>query len=184
MFTDRYVCEIVGIEIALLLTVTVFLWARGWQTKDFPIGITPRRTAESMGLYLATGAACGVASMALAVISTRLSWADVLFTSSPISYEGSILVLLLFSIVNPIFEELIVVGYVVTLLEQKRGLAVAVIASTMIRLSYHTYQGTVGLVYIGLMGLIFAVYYCKRRGLWPLFLAHGLMDFVGLYFRW
>ena len=59
-------------------------------------------------------------------------------------------------------------------------LAFAVGVSVLIRLLYHTYQGPMAVAFIFPMGVLFAVAYWRRRALWPLILAHGLFDFIGL----
>jgi membrane protease YdiL (CAAX protease family) len=78
-----------------------------------------------------------------------------------------------------ILEETIVVGYLVTRLEQlKWGVPAIVIASALLRGSYHLYQGwpmAVGNVF---MGIAFAWLFIKRRRLLPLMIGHFLLDFV------
>ena len=52
--------------------------------------------------------------------------------------------------------------------------------SVALRLAYHLYQGPVGVVSIVPMGLILGFAYMRWKRLWPLVIAHGLMDFVAL----
>ena len=67
------------------------------------------------------------------------------------------------SIINPLFEELFLCAYMLPFLAKRRGPVVAVAASLLVRLSFHTYQGPVGLLSIGLVGLVFTIFYCARR---------------------
>lgn len=48
------------------------------------------------------------------------------------------------------------------------------------RLSFHTYQGAVGLLAIGLLGLVLSIFYLRTQRLWPVLIAHGLLDFIAL----
>jgi len=57
------------------------------------------------------------------------------------------------SIVNPIFEEVLVCGYVIRALEHTRSIAFAVKASVAIRVSYHLYQGAIDVLGVMVDGL-------------------------------
>ncbi len=48
------------------------------------------------------------------------------------------------SLVNSVFEEVFVCAYVISALQEKRGLAVAVNVSVALRVTYHLYQGALG----------------------------------------
>jgi membrane protease YdiL (CAAX protease family) len=93
-------------------------------------------------------------------------------------------VTLLFSsigaIVNPFFEETIVVGYIVQSLERKNDSIFVISISAITRMGYHLYQGPIAFVAILPLGMLFAFTYWKWRSLWPLILAHGLLDFLAL----
>ena len=84
------------------------------------------------------------------------------------------------STVNGIFEELFVVGYIITALREVRGVWTAINASTVLRLLYHLYQGPIGVITIVPMGLLYGYVYARTRQLWPLIFAHVLIDIVGL----
>jgi len=84
------------------------------------------------------------------------------------------------SVVNPIFEEVFVCGYIVTALKERRGVTFAVNLSTALRVTYHLYQGPLGVLAIAPIGLIFAYWYARTNRLWPVIVAHGAMDLIGL----
>jgi membrane protease YdiL (CAAX protease family) len=92
----------------------------------------------------------------------------------------NIFLIIFVSVINPIFEEIFVCAYVVEKIKKHKGLAYGVMVSVLIRTSYHLYQGLAGMFLIVPMGIIFALWYGKTRRLWPLIVAHGLMDLVGL----
>lgn len=84
------------------------------------------------------------------------------------------------AIVNPLFEELFVCGYVITVARESGQLALGVNASIAIRLAYHLYQGGIGVIGIIPLGLIFGLWFARTGRLWPVVVAHGIADFAGL----
>jgi uncharacterized protein len=80
-------------------------------------------------------------------------------------------------------EEIIVVGYLLTRLQQLRVSPVAALVwSSVLRGAYHLYQGFgAGLGNLA-MGLVFGYVWRRTGRLWPLVIAHGIIDtfaFVG-----
>src|ERR1700733_12159370 len=76
-------------------------------------------------------------------------------------------------------EEIIVVGYLLARLGQLGvGPRAALVWSSLLRGAYHLYQGFgAGLGNIA-MGLVFGYAWQRTRRLWPLVIAHGLIDTV------
>jgi membrane protease YdiL (CAAX protease family) len=88
-------------------------------------------------------------------------------------------VLILSASQNAILEEVVVVGYLMTRLEEMGWRVRAVIAaSALLRGSYHLYQGFGGFVGNAVMGVIFAYFYLRTRRVLPLVIAHTLLDVV------
>ena len=88
-------------------------------------------------------------------------------------------VLVLAAFANGWAEEVIVVGYLLTRLDQLQvGPGAGVIWSSLLRGAYHLYQGFgAGLGNIA-MGLVFGTAWRRTGRLWPLIVAHGLIDSV------
>lgn len=88
-------------------------------------------------------------------------------------------VLLLAAAGNAWAEELLVVGYLLTRLRQL-GWAenASLLAAALLRGSYHLYQGFGGFVGNVVMGLIFGRLWQRTNRLWPLVIAHTLLDVV------
>ena len=92
-------------------------------------------------------------------------------------------VLLLDGLQNGVLEEIVVLGYLLTRLDQlgwRPGRAIA--ASALLRGSYHLYQGFGGFLGNAAMGLIFGVLFRRWRRVTPMIIAHSLIDmttFVG-----
>jgi uncharacterized protein len=98
------------------------------------------------------------------------------------SISINIFVILLVSLVNPIFEEFIVVGYIIPTVSSQKSISYAINVSVLVRFLYHLYQGPIAAISIIPLGLIFAFVFLKWKNIWPLIIAHGIMDFVGLYY--
>ena len=80
---------------------------------------------------------------------------------------------------NAFAEEVLVVGFLVTRLRQL-GLREnsSLLCSAILRGSYHFYQGFGGFVGNIVMGLVFGRVWQRTNRLWPLVLAHTLIDVV------
>ena len=88
-------------------------------------------------------------------------------------------VLLITAFANGWAEEIIVVAFLLTRLRQLRvNPLAAMLASSLLRGAYHLYQGfSAGLGNV-VMGLVFAYVWRRTGRLWPLIIAHGIIDSV------
>jgi hypothetical protein len=82
------------------------------------------------------------------------------------------------SVITGLFEELMEVGYIIKVTE-KYGIGTAVFISALIRMVLHTYQGAAGMACVFVIGVTFGLVYWKIRQLWPLIVAHILIDIIG-----
>lgn len=92
-------------------------------------------------------------------------------------------VLVLSAVQNSVLEEVIVVGYLLRRLDQLGwGMGASLAASSVLRGSYHLYQGIGGFVGNMVMGVVFVYLYRRWGRVGPLVVAHSLLDigaFVG-----
>ncbi|MEV4557747.1 CPBP family intramembrane glutamic endopeptidase [Kitasatospora sp. NPDC049285] len=80
---------------------------------------------------------------------------------------------------NAILEEVVVLGYLLRRLGQLNwSWPAAVAASSVLRGSYHLYQGVGGLVGNMVMGVVFCLLYRRWGRVGPLVAAHALIDTV------
>lgn len=91
--------------------------------------------------------------------------------------KARVAIFVVFLLVNCFFEEAIVRAYLMSELSQLTGSMIfAAIASVLIQLSYHTYQGWFNVASLGAAFTVFSVYYARRKKLFPLYMAHLAMD--------
>lgn len=158
----------------------------------------------ALGLYLLWRSGIGLAKIGLG----RIQWRDVLgglglaaviglpglglYVASralgmSVSVEPStqnhswwhIPVLILLAFANGWAEEVIVVGWLMTRLRQLRmSPVVALVATSLLRGAYHLYQGWGAGLGNAVMGLVFGYAWQRTGRLWPLIIAHGVIDTV------
>jgi hypothetical protein len=134
-----------------------------------------REIAQGLGF----AALIGVPGLALVYFARKLGLnAQIVVTNFPdVWYRVPTLILEAFQ--QGIAEEIIVAAYVLTRLRQlgwtnSRALA----AGAVLRGSYHLYQGYGGFVGNAVMGLIFGWWFQRTRRVWPLIIAHSVIDAV------
>lgn len=88
-------------------------------------------------------------------------------------------VLILSAVQNSVVEEVIVVGYLLRRLGQLGWTPMAaLVASSLLRGSYHLYQGIGGFIGNVVMGVVFVLLYRRWGRVGPLVVAHALLDIV------
>lgn len=168
--------SLICFEIVILVMLYVFLKIRGWTIRDFNLEINWKLAAFALVI------------LGVNYLLTYLVYI-VLVISHLIPYPSTTIFkifltlpeILMASIVNPIFEEIIVIGYVFKALKKKHKGLFIIGMSALIRYSYHTCQGSIALASILPMGFLYAYVYWRWKKILPLVIAHALEDFIGLY---
>ena len=171
--------DLLGHAVFELLTLAAVLWIgriRGWSLKSFGLRPTWKWTAIGILLFFATGFTARFIGMLLENLAPSL-YPSVL--QAHVVSELGLPVIVLISVVNPVFEEALWGGYFVHTLK-RYGMWVAVLASAVLRTFCHAHLGIRALVSILPMGLIYGVVYWRWRQLWPLVVAHSLQMFFSL----
>ncbi|HEY8458602.1 MAG TPA: type II CAAX endopeptidase family protein [Actinopolymorphaceae bacterium] len=176
------------LDLAFQLTGVLQLAAWGglavyllWRT-----GVGPRLVGldrARVGWDLATGVGLfvliGVPGLALYLAAQALGYNLTVQPSTLADHWWRTPVLVLSAAGNAWAEEVLVVGYLLTRLRQLGwGRNTGLIASALLRGSYHLYQGFGGFVGNVVMGLIFGRFWQATNRLWPLVFAHALLDIV------
>ena len=159
------------------LLAVYLLWRSGFGPKDIGLGRLRWRPDVLGGLGLA--ALIGLPGLALYVAARALGLSAHVEPAELYDTWWRIPVLIITAFANGWAEEVIVVAFLMTRLRQLRVNPVAVLlASGLLRGAYHLYQGfSAGLGNV-VMGLVFAYVWRRTGRLWPLIIAHGIIDTV------
>jgi membrane protease YdiL (CAAX protease family) len=95
----------------------------------------------------------------------------------PLGHWWTVPALVLSALEAALVEEVIVLGYLVTRLRQLSWSTGATVAGTsLLRATYHLYQGWGGFLGNLAMGVLFSVLFLRWRRAWPFVVAHLLVD--------
>ncbi len=161
------------------------LWRAGIKLSTH-LGFDWRRPWRDLGRGVLLAAAIGIPGIAFYVIAYRLGLNVTVVPAALNDNWWTVPVLALAAFENAFLEEVLVVGYFLTRLRQLRvDPWLALLASALLRGSYHLYQGWGQAGGNVVMGLVFGYVWLRWRRLWPLVWAHTIMDiaaFVGYGF--
>jgi membrane protease YdiL (CAAX protease family) len=164
-----------GVLPALLVIVLLMRSPGG---RALGIGLDRLRVREiAQGAGFA--AAIGIPGLALVYFARKLGLnAQLVVTDFPDVWYR-IPVLLLDAVRDGVAEELVVCAYLLTRLRQMGwSNSRALTAAAILRGSYHLYQGYGGFIGNAIMGLIFGWFFQRTRRVWPLIIAHSLIDAI------
>lgn len=164
-----------------LVPVVLALWllGAGGRSALRTLGIDRARPGRDLLFGAALAAVIGLPGLGLYVVGRELGITAAVVPTGLADHWWTIPVLLLQALKNAVFEEVIAVGYLMTRLEHLRWAPIAtVLASAVLRGSYHLYQGFGPFLGNLVMGLIFAEWFRRRRRVMPLVVAHTLLDVV------
>lgn len=153
------------------------LWRNGIRPSAIGLGrLRPRRDlVGAVGL----AALIGIPGLLLYLVARHLGLNAEVQPSTLHNSWWRIPVLILAAFANAFAEEVVVVGYLITRLRQLGfSQTRAVWASSVLRGLYHLYQGIGAGVGNIVMGLVFGYAWCRTGRLWPLVIAHGIIDTV------
>ncbi|MGK2881826.1 MAG: CPBP family intramembrane glutamic endopeptidase [Mycobacterium sp.] len=138
-----------------------------------------RMTSRDLFGGLGLAALIGIPGLGLYLIARLLGMNVSVVPSALDDTWWRVPVLIIAAVANGWAEEVIVVGYLLTRLRQLNvNPWVALVATSLLRGAYHLYQGFgAGLGNI-VMGLVFGYTWQRYQRLWPLVIAHGLIDVV------
>ncbi len=157
------------------------LWRSG--TGPARIGLSRFRWRADLLGGLALAAVIGLPGLALYVAARDFGLNASVIPSGLRDTWWRLPMLIVTAFANGWAEEVIVVGYLLTRLHQLRVTSVvALCCSSVLRGAYHLYQGFGAGLGNVVMGLVFGYAWQRSRRLWPLIVAHGLIDsiaFVG-----
>jgi membrane protease YdiL (CAAX protease family) len=153
------------------------LWRIG--IRPAAIGLTRRIPARELAGGAALAAVIGIPGLGLYLLAYHNHASLAVFPSTLGSSWWRPIALTALAIANAFAEEVLVVGYLITRLRQF-GVREnnSLVSAAVLRGSYHLYQGFGGFVGNLAMGLVFGRIWQRTNKLWPLVVAHSLLDIV------
>ena len=172
--------QLLDIIFALVPVVLVIYFLTEHRATAFgKLGFNLARPGKDLLQGLGLAALIGIPSLGLYAAGRALGITTAIIPSALDSYWWTVPVLILSAVRHGIVEEVIVVGYLLDRLG-KLGWStpLAIFASSMLRGSYHLYQGFGPFIGNAVMGVVFALVYTRTRRVMPLVIAHALLDTV------
>jgi len=143
------------------------------------LGLDRARPARDVLAGVGLAVLVGVPGLGLYFLSRTLGINAEVIPAPEQVYWWTIPVLLLSAVQNAVVEEVIAVGYLVARLRDLRWGPWAIIAaSAALRGTYHLYQGFGQALGNAVMGALFTWWFQRTGRLWPLLVAHTLLDVV------
>ena len=141
------------------------------------IGLQWDRPVADIGSGVLLALIVGAVGIGVYVAAVNLGVNRLVVPVPPLHHWWTFPVLVLNAAQNGVLEEVVVVGYLITRLRQLGlGAPQAVGASAVLRGTYHLYQGWGAFTGNLALGLFFGWLFTRWRRVWPLAIAHTLVD--------
>lgn len=190
LFSDHFFLVNGVFQSSALAAFLFYLHRRGWRPADFRIRMGALTTLSGLGLLAVTyGGFFGLAEFSRFIVHvlapTPDGWIAALFIPRHVPVPPGAIhitwaVAIVSMVLNAFYEEIVYMGYGFNLWAAKYGARTAVLLSILARMVVHTYQGTEHILPIALWATIFGIWYRYHRALWPLILAHMLIDLISV----
>jgi membrane protease YdiL (CAAX protease family) len=172
--------QLAGIGLALVpVLLALHLLRREDPHPAAAMGLDLRRPAQDVILGLGLTAVIGIPGLGLYVLSRELGLNTTVSAANLVDVWWAVPVLVLAAMQNAVLEEVVMVGYLFRRWAQAGwGTWQIIVASALIRGTYHLYQGVGGFVGNAVMGVVFGWLYTRTRRVMPLVIAHTVLDVV------
>ncbi|WP_052688566.1 CPBP family intramembrane glutamic endopeptidase [Williamsia herbipolensis] len=142
-------------------------------------GITRRPTRRDVAWGAALAAGIGLPGLGLYLVARALGVNAQVLPSDLTDTWWRLPILVISAVGNAGAEEVLVVAYLITRLRQLGwGENRSLLASALLRGSYHLYQGFGGGLGNVVMGLVYGRFFQLTSRTWPLVIGHALIDTV------
>jgi membrane protease YdiL (CAAX protease family) len=120
-YGESHLYSVVLSELLCAPILAAVLYVRGWRLKDFPLGIGRTATLIGVVVFIAAWVLNIVFAAALREFFDSMKPAVDAVSGYKPSKPGSLVAIYILSVVNPVFEEVIVCGYVIPALTYRFG---------------------------------------------------------------
>jgi uncharacterized protein len=176
--SNAFVRQILGFVFGLAPALLVMHLVRRSGEGLVVIGLQVDQRSRDLARGALVFVVVGIAGIGVYLAAVELGVNRFVVPTPPLGHWWTIPALVLNAVEAGLVEEVIVLGYLVTRLQQLSWPAVvAVGASALLRGSYHLYQGWGGFLGNVAMGALFGVLFLRwGRRTWPFVVAHVLLD--------
>lgn len=184
-FTSKMNYEALILQLILLILAFFYLWLRRFDFSILKIKFDIKSIL--LGIFIFVGVSLIFDLYFMIVDEIILFFYDVdFYENQAISLVESKFShidfsLIIYSLLNGFYEEIFFLGLCLSV--TSKNIKFAFLYSLVIRYSFHTYQGTISAIAIGLiLGTIYYVLYTKMRdkNLTPFFISHCFGDIFGM----
>lgn len=161
--------------------MAVFLLATVLRPRDGlgAMGLDRRRPGFDIGWGFGIAACIGIPGLGLYLIARTIGINTTVAAANLADNWWTIPVLVLAACANAVVEEVVMIGYLFVRWSQAGWSSLVILTvSALVRGSYHLYQGWGGFIGNVAMGVAFGLFFLKTRRVWPLVLAHAVIDVV------
>ncbi|MFC5434498.1 CPBP family intramembrane glutamic endopeptidase [Microbacterium suwonense] len=186
--SDREVFDLIyqvlsiGFGIVPVLLVCYLLW-QSQRPHLRVLGLDGRRAGRDAGWGVLLVLAIGIPGIGLYLLGRSLGWFVAVNPAGLNAHWWTVPILLLSAARAAIQEEFVVLGYLFARLRQLGwGPWPIIVATSLLRASYHLYQGPGAFVGNFAMGMLFGWLFARSGRLLPFLVAHFLIDaaaFIG-----
>ncbi|WP_343073889.1 CPBP family intramembrane glutamic endopeptidase [Phytoactinopolyspora mesophila] len=172
--------QLLNIGFALIpVALALFLLSTPGQSVLRRIGLDFSRPWRDLAIGAGLAVIIGVPGLGVYAVGVAFDWNVSISASGLQDYWWSVPILILRALMNALLEEVIAVGYLMTRLRQLGWhVYAAIAASSVLRGSYHLYQGYGMALGNMAMGAVFAWWYHRTGRVMPLVIAHTILDIV------
>jgi len=169
--------QIAGIAFGLAPVWLVFHLLRRDGLGTEHIGLPAKPPARALAAGVLLFAVVGAVGLGVYFGAVALGVNRFVVPVPPTGYWWTLPVLFLGAAQVALLEEVVDLGYLMTRLRESGwGPGPVLAASALLRGSYHLYQGWGGFVGNLLLGVFFGILFLRRGRLWPMVIAHFLLD--------
>jgi len=168
--------------LAAPVVIVLYLLTAVWRPGRDPwraIGLDAGRLGRDATIGAGLAAAIGVPGLGFYVLARWIGINTTVAAGNLSEHAWTVPLYVLAAFANGLLEETVMVAYLLTRWRQcgwHPGAAIAV--SALIRGAYHLYQGFGGFIGNAVMGAACCLYWRRTGRLWPLVIAHTLLDVV------
>lgn len=173
-FSDSSFLGLIIFEVIFAAAAIMYLRAHGYDLAHLIPIPSPKGCLIGFVLFMVASLISLLIKIVLEKFHSGIQPIETMVASATISF----IPLVVASIVNGLYEEIFLIGYLQRTLEGVNTVF-AISISLTVRLLYHLYQGPVAAFSLIGYGLVLSLFFLKKRELWPIVFAHILTDFLG-----